>query len=38
MTAASAKKITFEEFPNYDDGELISMPLESELNRWIVMF
>jgi Uma2 family endonuclease len=48
MTVAAAKKITFEEFLNYDDGtdnlyelengELISMPLESELNRRIVMF
>jgi Uma2 family endonuclease len=48
MTVAAAKKITFEEFLNYDDGtdtlyelengELIPMPLESELNRRIVMF
>jgi Uma2 family endonuclease len=48
MTVAAVKKITFEEFLNYDDGtdnlyelengELIQMPLESELNRRIVMF
>jgi Uma2 family endonuclease len=48
MTVAAAKKMTFEEFLNYDDatdnlyelenGELIQMPLESELNRRIVMF
>jgi Uma2 family endonuclease len=48
MTVAAEKKITFEEFLNYDDGtdnlyelengELIQMPLESELNRRIVMF
>jgi Uma2 family endonuclease len=47
-TVAAAKKMTFEEFLNYDDGtdylyelengELIQMPLESELNRRIVMF
>ncbi|MBW4667582.1 MAG: Uma2 family endonuclease [Cyanomargarita calcarea GSE-NOS-MK-12-04C] len=48
MTVAAEKKMTFEEFLNYDDGtdnlyelengELIQMPLESELNRRIVMF
>jgi Uma2 family endonuclease len=48
MTVAAAKKMTFEEFLNYDDGtdnlyelengELIQIPLESELNRRIVMF
>jgi Uma2 family endonuclease len=48
MTVAADKKMTFEEFLNYDDGtdnlyelengELIQMPLESELNRRIVMF
>ena len=44
----SALKMTFEEFLNYDDGtdvlyefekgELISMPSESEINRRIAMF
>jgi Uma2 family endonuclease len=49
MTVAAAlKKITFEEFLNYDDGtdtlyeledgELIPMPAESELNRRVAMF
>jgi Uma2 family endonuclease len=48
MTVAVAKKMTFEEFLNYDDGtdnlyelengELIQMPLESELNRRIATF
>jgi Uma2 family endonuclease len=47
-TVAASKKMTFEEFLNYDDGtdnlyelengELIQMPLESELNRRIAMF
>ncbi len=48
MTVATAKKMTFEEFLNYNDGtdalyelengELIPMPLESELNCRIAMF
>jgi Uma2 family endonuclease len=48
MTVATAKKMTFEEFLNYDDGtdalyelengELIPMPSESELNCRIAMF
>jgi Uma2 family endonuclease len=48
MTVAAAKKMTFEEFLNYDDGtdtlyelekgELIPMPSESELNCRIAMF
>jgi Uma2 family endonuclease len=48
MTVAAAKKMTFEEFLNYDDGtdnlyelengELIQMPSESELNCRIAMF
>ncbi|MBW4616599.1 MAG: Uma2 family endonuclease [Desmonostoc vinosum HA7617-LM4] len=48
MTVASAKKMTFEEFLQFDDGtdtlyelengELIQMPFESELNRRIAMF
>jgi Uma2 family endonuclease len=48
MIVATANKMTFEEFLNYDDGtdnlyefengELIPMPLESELNRRIAMF
>lgn len=48
MTVATAKKMTFEEFINYDDGtdnlyefengQLIPMPSESELNCRIAMF
>lgn len=48
MTVATAKKMNFEEFLQFDDGtdtlyelengELITMPLESELNRRIAMF
>jgi Uma2 family endonuclease len=48
MTVASAKKMTFEEFLQFDDGtdtlyelengELIVMPFESELNRRIATF
>ncbi|MBD2293746.1 Uma2 family endonuclease [Anabaena sphaerica FACHB-251] len=48
MIVATAKKMTFEEFLQFDDGtdtlyelengELIPMPLESELNRRIAMF
>ncbi|MEA5576925.1 Uma2 family endonuclease [Anabaena sp. UHCC 0451] len=48
MIVATAKKMTFEEFLQFDDGtdnlyelengELIVMPFESELNRRIVMF
>jgi len=48
MTVASAKKMTFEEFLQFDDGtdtlyelengELIQMPLESEVNRRIATF
>jgi Uma2 family endonuclease len=48
MTVATVKKMTFEEFLNYDDGtdalyeletgELIPMPSESELNCRIAMF
>jgi Uma2 family endonuclease len=48
MTVAAAKKMTFEEFLNYEDGtdtlyelengELIPMPSESELNCQIAMF
>jgi Uma2 family endonuclease len=48
MTVAIAKKMTLEEFLNYDDGtdnlyelengELIPMPLESEINRRIATF
>ncbi|MDB9482197.1 Uma2 family endonuclease, partial [Dolichospermum circinale CS-537/05] len=47
MIVATANKMTFEEFLNYDDGtdnlyefengELIPMPLESEINRRIAM-
>lgn len=48
MTVANAKKMTFEEFLQFDDGtdtlyelengELIAMPFESELNRRIATF
>jgi Uma2 family endonuclease len=48
MVIATAKKMTFEEFLAYDDGtdnlyelengELIQMPYESEINRRIAMF
>jgi len=48
MTVATAKKMTLEEFLQFDDGtdtlyelengELISMPLESEINRRIATF
>jgi Uma2 family endonuclease len=48
MTVASTKKMTFEEFLQFDDGtdtlyelengELIVMPFESELNRRIATF
>ncbi|MFM7363997.1 MAG: Uma2 family endonuclease [Cuspidothrix sp.] len=48
MVATTAKKMTFEEFLNYDDGtdyfyelengELIVMPSESELNQRIAIF
>ena len=48
MTVATAKKMTFEEFLNYDDGtdylyelengELIFMPSESEINQRIAIF
>ncbi|MFM7367341.1 MAG: Uma2 family endonuclease, partial [Sphaerospermopsis kisseleviana] len=48
MTVATAKKMTFEEFLQFDDGtdnlyelengELIVMPVESELNRRIATF
>jgi Uma2 family endonuclease len=48
MTVSTAKKMTFEEFLNYDDGtdilyelengELISMPSESDINQRIAMF
>ncbi|MBD2139192.1 Uma2 family endonuclease [Anabaena sp. FACHB-1237] len=48
MIVATAKKMNFEEFLNYDDGtdnfyelengELILMPSESELNQRIAMF
>ena len=48
MIVATANKMTFEEFLNYDDGtdnlyeldngELIHKPLESEINRRIAMF
>ena len=48
MTVATVRKMTFEEFINYDDGtdslyelengELIPMPSESELNCRIAMF
>ena len=48
MTIATAKKMTFEEFLEFDDGtenfyelengELIIMPFESEINRRIGMF
>jgi Uma2 family endonuclease len=48
MTVATAKKMTLEEFLNYDDGtdawyelengELVYMPAESEINRRIAMF
>ncbi len=48
MTVINARKMTFEEFLQFDDGtenfyelengELIVMPLESELNRRIAMF
>ncbi len=48
MTVTTTKKMTFEEFLNYDDGtdylyelengELIVMPFESEINRRIAMF
>lgn len=48
MSVAIAKKMTFEEFLQFDDGtenlyefengELITMPLESEINRRIAMF
>ncbi|MFM6152096.1 MAG: Uma2 family endonuclease, partial [Sphaerospermopsis kisseleviana] len=48
MTVATAKKMTFEEFLQFDDGtdnlyelengELIVMPFESELNRRIATF
>lgn len=48
MTFATAKKMTFEEFLNYDDGtdtlyelengELIAMPSESDINQQIAVF
>ncbi|PAX51232.1 Uma2 family endonuclease [Brunnivagina elsteri] len=48
MTVATAKKMTFEEFLNYDDGtdnlyelengELIPMPSESDINQRIAIF
>ncbi|MHC5727273.1 MAG: Uma2 family endonuclease [Nostoc sp.] len=48
MTVAAAKKMTFEEFLSYDDGtdtlyelengELIPMPSESDINQRIAMF
>ena len=48
MTVAIAKKMSFEEFLNYDDGtdalyelengELIAMPSESDINQRIAMF
>jgi len=48
MTVAVTKKMTFEEFLNYDDGtdilyelengELIPMPSESDINQRIAMF
>ncbi|MFL0646948.1 Uma2 family endonuclease [Cylindrospermopsis raciborskii UAM/DH-BiRr] len=48
MVATTAKKMTFEEFLNYDDGtdylyelengEIILMPFESEINRRIAVF
>lgn len=48
MTVAAAKKITFEEFLNYDDGtdnlyelengELVLMPSESDINQRIAIF
>ncbi|EKF01176.1 hypothetical protein FDUTEX481_08215 [Tolypothrix sp. PCC 7601] len=48
MTVANAQKMTFEEFLQFDDGtdtlyelengELIAMPFESELNRRIATF
>ncbi|MFM7560943.1 Uma2 family endonuclease, partial [Cylindrospermopsis raciborskii] len=48
MVAITAKKMTFEEFLNYDDGtdylyelengEIILMPFESEINRRIAVF
>lgn len=48
MTVTSAKKMTFEEFLNYDDGtdtlyelengELIPMPSESDINQRMAMF
>jgi Uma2 family endonuclease len=48
MTVATAKKMTLEEFLDYDDGtdawyelengELVYMPAESEINRRIAMF
>jgi Uma2 family endonuclease len=48
MTVAAVKKITFEEFLNYDDGtdtlyelengELIPMPSESDINQRIALF
>ena len=48
MTVATARKMTLEEFLQFDDGtdtlyelengELISMPLESEINRRIATF
>jgi len=48
MTVAAAKKMTFEEFLNYDDGtdtlyelengELIPMPSESDINQRIAIF
>lgn len=48
MTVAIAKKMTFEEFLNYDDGtdtlyelengELIPMPSESDINQRIAIF
>ncbi len=48
MTTAIAKKMTFEEFLNYDDGrdtlyelengKLITMPSESDINQRIAMF
>jgi Uma2 family endonuclease len=48
MTVAAAKKMTFEEFLNYDDGtdtlyelehgELVPMPSESDINQRIAIF
>mgnify|MGYP002774948505 CR=1 FL=1 len=48
MTVITAKKMTFEEFLQFEDGtdnlyelengELIIVPLESELNRRVAMF